>query len=155
MRALFYSVALISGAACSQQQAAEHELVMRSIETGVELPAGARALREYSRNYALRPDGKVMAVYVIPKPVKARESDYGCEVMLEDFESRPCTNAEDAEIAGQEDATADLFGQVNQSRWFDNYDDLPMILDGGCDLIEIIFDPQSQQIESTQCNGEV
>lgn len=154
MKALFYSVALISGAACSQPQASEHELVMRTIETAMELPAGARAIGEYSRNYALRPDGKVMAVYVIPKPLKARDSDYGCEVMLEDFGSRPCTDAEEAEIADQENATADLFGQANQSRWFDNYGDLPMILDGGCDLIEIIFDPQSQQIESTQCNGE-
>jgi len=154
MRALFYSVALVSGAACSQQQTSEHELVMQAIETAVELPAGARALGEYSRNYALRPDGKVMAVYVMPKPVKVRDSDYGCEVMLEDFASRPCTEAEKAEIAEREDAAADLYGQANQSRWFDNYGDLPMIVDGGCDLIVIIFDPQSQQVESTQCNGE-
>lgn len=155
MRALFSSVALISGAACSQPQASEHDLVMRAIETAVELPAGAKALKEYSRNYALRPDGKVIAVYVMPKPVKARDSDYyGCEVVLEDFESRPCTDAEKAKIAGQEDATADRFGDANQSRWFDNYGDLPMIVDGGCDLIEIIFDPQSRKIESTRCNGE-
>jgi hypothetical protein len=100
---------------------------MRAIDTAVELPAGAKALGEYSRNYEMRPDGKVMAVYVMPKPVKARDSDYGCEVMLKDFESRPCTDAEEAEIAGQEDVTADLFGQANQSRWFDNYSDLPMI----------------------------
>jgi len=86
--------------------------------------------------------------------VKVRDSDYGCEVMLEDFASRPCTEAEKAEIAEREDAAADLYGQANQSRWFDNYGDLPMIVDGGCDLIVIIFDPQSQQVESTQCNGE-
>lgn len=127
---------------------------MQAIETAVELPAGAKALGEYSRNYALRPDGKVIAVYVVPKAVKHRDSDYGCEVMLEDFESRPCTDAEEAKMAAQEDTTADLFGQANQSRWFDNYGDLPIIMDGGCDLIEIIFDPQSRQIESTQCNGE-
>ncbi len=127
---------------------------MRAVETAVELPAGARALGEYSRNYALPPDGWVMAVNVIPQPAKARESDYGCEVMLEDFESRPCTDAEKAKIEDQEGATRELFGQADQSRWFDNYRDLPMISDGGCDLIEIIFNPQSQQNESTQCNGE-
>ncbi|MDJ0978953.1 MAG: hypothetical protein QNI87_10490 [Erythrobacter sp.] len=154
MRVLFYSVALISGAACSQQQAPEHELVMRAIETAVELPNGARAFGEYSRNYALRPDGKVVAVYVMPWPMKARDSDYGCEVILKDLGSRPCTDAEKAEFAVQENANADLFGRANQSRWFDNYRDLPMILDGGCDLVTIIFDPKSQQIESMQCNGE-
>lgn len=154
MRRLFYTVALISGEACSQQQGSEHELITRAIETAVELPAGAKALEEYSRNYALRPDGKVMGIYVIPAPVEARDNDYGCEVMLEDFGSRPCTDAEKAEIAGREKATSDLFGQANKWRWFDNYRDLPMIVDGGCDLIEIIFDPQSQRIDSTRCNGE-
>lgn len=80
--------------------------------------------------------------------------DVGCEVMLENFESRSCTDAEEEEIAGRGKATADLFEQANKSRWFDDYRDLPMMFDGGCNLIEIIFDPQSQLIQSTRCNGE-
>lgn len=154
MRAVFYAIALVTGSACSQQQVSEQELIMRAIESAVQLPAGAEPLDEYSRNYALRPDGKVIGVYVLPRPAEARVSDVGCEVMLESFESRPCTDAEEAEIAGQEKATVDLFGQANQTRWFEDYRDLPMMLDGGCNLIEIIFDPQSQLIQSTQCNGE-
>ncbi len=127
---------------------------MRVIESAVELPVGAEALEEYSRNYALRPDGKVMAVYVTPLPTEARGSEDGCEVMLEDMDSRPCTEAEEAEIASNDEVMAASFGQADQSRWFDDYRDLPMIMDGGCSLIEIIYDPQSQLIESTQCNGE-
>ena len=80
--------------------------------------------------------------------------DIGCEVMLENFESRLCTDAEEVEIAGQERATVDLFGQADHTRWFDDYRDLPMVDHGGCDLIEIIFDPPSQLIQSTRCNGE-
>ncbi|GGA08977.1 hypothetical protein GCM10010923_19080 [Blastomonas marina] len=154
MKAVFYAIALVTGAACSQEQASEQELIMRAIESAVQLPAAAEPLEEYSRNYALRPDGKVIGVYVLPSPAEARVGDVGCEVMLENFESRPCTDAEEEEIAGREKATADLFGQANQSRWFDNHRDLPMMDDGGCNLIVIIFDPQSQLIQSTKCNGE-
>jgi hypothetical protein len=154
IRAVICFIALVTCAACSQQDASENESVMRAIEVAVELPAGARALEEYSRNYAMRPDGKVIGVFVIPRPKEERASELDCEVMLEDFDSRPCTDAEKAKVVAQAKATANLFGQANQSRWFDDHRELPMILDGGCDLIEIIFDPQSQLIESTECNGE-
>ena len=127
---------------------------MRAIEPAVQLPAGAETLEEYSRNYALRPDGKVVGVYVLPNSAEARVGDIGCGVMLENFESGLCKDAEEGEIAGQERATADLFGQANHTRWFDDYRDLPMVDDGGCHLIEIIFDPLSQLIQSTRCNGE-
>jgi hypothetical protein len=148
-------MALSSLAACSRQQASEHELMMQSIEPAVEVPPGAKTLGEYSRNSALRPDGTVMAVYVIPRPAEAHDSDYGCDVALGDLGVRPCTDAEEAEIAVGENAAAERSGQPNQSRWLDNYGDLPMILDVFCNLIEIIFDPQSQRIEITQCNGKV
>lgn len=154
MKAVFYAIALVTSAGISQEQASEQELTMRAIESAVQLPAGAKPLEEYSRNYASRPDGKVIGVYVLPMPTEAQVGDVGCEVMVENFDSRPCTDAEKAEIAGQEKATADLFGQANQTRWFEDYRELPMILDGGCDLIEIIFDPRSHLIQSAQCNGE-
>lgn len=154
MRGIFYAIALLSGAACSQEQASEHELVMRTIEAAVKLPAEAKALDKYSRNYALRPDGKVVGIYVIPRSTEGRASDDGCEVLLKDLGSRPCTDAEKKTIADEEKTAAELFGQANQSRWFDDYRDLPMILDGGCDQIEIVFDPRSRAIQSAQCNGE-
>lgn len=127
---------------------------MRAIETAVKLPAEAKALDNYSRNYALRPDGMVVAIYVIPRSTEGREGEDGCEVILKDLGSRPCTDAEKKKIADEERAAAELFGRANQSRWFDDYRDLPVILDGGCDQIEIIFDPNSRAIQSAQCNGE-
>ena len=127
---------------------------MRAIESAVKLPATAKTLEEYSRNYAFRPYGKVIAVYVIPRPAEQRGSEVGCEVMLENFGSRSCTHAEKVKIADQEKRTAERFGQANQSRWFGDYLELPMITDGGCSLIEIIYDPRSHRLQSTQCNGE-
>ena len=129
MRAVFYAIALTTSA--SQEQASEQEFIMRAIEAAVQLPAVAKALEEYSRNYASRPDGKVIGVYVLPMPTEAQVGDRGCEVMLENFDSRPCTDAEKAKGATREKASADLFGQSNQTRWFDDDRELPMILDGG------------------------
>lgn len=125
---------------------------MRAVESMVQLPAGAKPLEEYSRNYASLPDGKVIGIYVLPSTPETQRHDIGCEVALKRG-SRPCTDAEKAESAAQERATAKLFGQANQSRWFGDYRQLPIILDGGCELIEIIFDPSSQLIQSAQCNG--
>ncbi len=127
---------------------------MRAIESAVQLPSGAKPLEKYSRNYASRPDGKVIGVYVLPRLAEERVGDVGCEVMLENFKSRSCTDAEEAKIAGQEKAIEDRFGQANQARWFNDYRELPMIDDGGCNLIEIIFDPQFQIIQYARCNGE-
>ena len=154
MRAVLYAIALATSAGCSQEQASEQELIMRAIESAVQLPAGAKPLEEYSRNYASGPDGKVIGVYVLPRPTEAQVGDVGCDVMLENFDWRPCTDAEKAEGAAREKAAADLFGQANQTRWFDDYRELPMTLDGGCGLIQIVFDPQSKLIQSAQCNGE-
>ncbi|MFL9839489.1 hypothetical protein ABS767_00815 [Sphingomonas sp. ST-64] len=151
---IVFALALCGGAACSQQGASQQERVMRAIEKAVQLPAGARPLDQYSRNYASRPDGKIVGIYVISQPADAQASEDGCEVMLKDLGSRPCNEAEKAEIAGQEKAAADLFGQADQSRWFDDYRDLPRMLDGGCDLIEIVFDPKSHRVQSALCNGE-
>ena len=153
MKAVLYAIALTSSAGCSKEQASEQELIMRAIELAVHLPAGANPFEEYSRNYASLPDGKVIGIYVLPWTTEAKQDDIGCEVALKNFGSRPCTDAEMAESAAQEKATAKLFGQDNQTRWFDDYHELPMVLDGGCDLIEIIFDPQSHLIQSAQCSG--
>lgn len=128
---------------------------MLAIESAVTLPAGASPMEEYSRNYALRSDGKVVGIYVIPHNEDAASpEDYGCSVMLEGLGARPCTDAEEAELVSHETAMAEAFGQAGKSRWLEP-DELPMVMDGGCDLVEVIFDPRSKQVESARCNGEV
>ncbi|HUE79505.1 MAG TPA: hypothetical protein VMN38_07730 [Sphingomicrobium sp.] len=131
--------------------ASEHRTLMTFIENKVRLPDGARPIEEYSRNYARRPDGMIIGIYVTPhQPVAV---DEGCEVMLEDFESRPCSDAEVAELVQQDLDMAATYGKAGQSRWFDDYRDLPFISDGGCAQVEITFDPRSNEIERADCNG--
>ena len=127
---------------------------MQAIEAAVVVPEGAGALDEYSRNYAVGPDGKIVAVYVSPSEPLVTDEEDGCEVMLEDFESRPCTPEEVAEMVRDDQASAERMGKAGQSRWFDSYEDLPVVLDGGCGFIEIIYDPKTKRIERVECNGE-
>lgn len=116
MKAFIYAIALTAGAGCSQAEASEHELIIRAIESAVQLPAGTKPLQEYSRNYASLPDGKVIGIYVLPKTIEPQRDDVGCEVVLKNFGSRPCTEAELAEGVAREKASAELFGQANQTR---------------------------------------
>jgi hypothetical protein len=151
--AVMKGILAILALACSAQSS-EQTAIMRAIEASVVLPEGADALEEYSRNYAVGPDGRIMAYYVIPSDPIIADEDDGCEVMLEDLESRPCTSEEVAEMVRDDQARAARMGKVGQSRWFESYGELPLVLDGGCNFIEIIYDPQTKRIERVECNGE-
>lgn len=144
---------LVATSACAIQ-VSEDQRTMTLIERAVDLPEGSKPIEQYSRYYASRPDGKIIAIYVLPiEPPTDEVEDYGCEVMLEDFESRPCNEDEIAEMAQQDEAAASIFDVADKSRWFDNYLELPAIMDGGCSQVTIIFDPSSKDIESADCNG--
>jgi hypothetical protein len=156
MKLILASMLSLASTGANAAPLAEHKALMGQIESTVQLPEGARSIDQYSRNYALRADGKVVAIFVIPpEPIWNGSEGFGCEVMLEDFTSRPCTEEEIAETKQQDAVTAMRFGAADESRWFDDYRELPTILDGGCMQIEIIFDPRSKQIESAECNGFV
>ena len=70
---------------------------MDKIEQTVTLPKGAKPLSAYGRNYAFSGPNKVVATYLIPLP--PLDLSEGCEVMLKDFSSRPCTEKEIEESA--------------------------------------------------------
>lgn len=127
---------------------------MHGIEEAVVLPEGARPLDAYSRNYALQPDGKVIAVFVIPGEKGGVAEGAGCEIMLENGDARPCTEAELAEDKAFDEALANAQGEAGQSRWFDDRLELPAVNGGGCGVVTIIYDPRSKQIESAECNGD-
>lgn len=127
---------------------------MRAIEAAVVLPEGASALDAYSRNYALQSDGKVIAVFVIPREKGGVAEGAGCEIMLENGDARPCTEAELAEDKAFDEALANAQGEAGQSRWFDDRLELPAVNGGGCGVVTIIYDPRSKQIESAECNGD-
>lgn len=127
---------------------------MLAIEAAVVLPEGASALDAYSRNYALQSDGKVIAVFVIPREKGGVAEGAGCEIMLENGDARPCTEAELAEDKAFDEALANAQGKAGQSRWFDDRLELPAVNGGGCGVVTIIYDPRSKQIESAECNGD-
>ena len=74
---------------------------------------------------------------------------------LADFQFRPCTIEEIDEIKQQNLVAAARFGLENESRWFAHHLKLPIINDGGCDQIEIVFDPPTGKVESAVCNESV
>ncbi|MBH0115214.1 hypothetical protein I5E68_19970 [Novosphingobium sp. YJ-S2-02] len=154
MKLIVASMLFIALTGAATVPVSEQQALMVQIESSVKLPVGASSIDQYSRNYALRPDGKVVAVFVIPPEPTWNDSEgIGCDVMLEDFTSRPCTEEEIAESKQQDAATAARFGAADEARWFDDYRELPGFLDGGCSQVEIIFDPRSKQIERAECNG--
>ena len=148
---------LLTGCANSSPSASpEHQTVFETIEANVRLPAGAFPLDRYSRNYAKRPDGKFVATYIVPfTSLQHDEGDLGCDVMLEDFGSRPCSEAEIAESHHRDLQYAKSYGTAGETRWFDNYLEMPFINDGGCLQIDIVFDPLTSVIESVKCNGAI
>ena len=125
---------------------------MRVIEAAVVLPKGARPLDAYSRNYALQPDGKVIAVFVIPREKGGVADGAGCEIMLQNGDARPCTEAELAEDKAFDEALANAQGEAGKSRWFDDRLELPAVNGGGCGVVTIIYNPRSKQVESAECN---
>ncbi|MDH7971113.1 hypothetical protein QH494_02875 [Sphingomonas sp. AR_OL41] len=112
---------------------------MKAIDATVHLPHKAYPLRKYARFYALRPDGKIAALFYAntksKRPAGRFCSSDGPEGKLQ---SIPCP--------------ADDRPEANEQRWV-NYNELPLIFDGGCGVIDIIYNPQSAEIEETACHG--
>jgi hypothetical protein len=42
---------------------------------------------------------------------------------------------------------------TGQARWIADENDLPEIMDGGCSMIRVVYDPRAKTIESVGCNG--
>ena len=128
--------------ACTTTEERQHNELMDVIEARVKLPDGARPLSEYARHYAADEKGFVVGVYA--PGYRAPGPDETCEELLEDMTSRqvPCVEAEgDRLLSGQR-------------QWVGNTDKLPLIMDGGCGVITVIYDPRAGVIKSATCNGE-
>lgn len=99
-------------------------------------------LSSYARYYAFEDDGLVKGIYVpgyhAPNPHDT------CEELLADFTTRavPCP----PEIGGNR-----LL--AGQRAWVERTK-LPLVLDGGCSVVTVIYDPKADRVESVTCNGE-
>lgn len=128
--------------ACATPEERQHNKLMDVIEARVKLPDGARPLSEYARHYAVDQKGLIVGVYA--PGYRAPGPDETCEELLEDMTSRqvPCVETErDRLLSGQR-------------QWVGDTDKLPLIMDGGCGVITVIYDPKAGVVKSTNCNGE-
>jgi len=143
MKTRFYVAMALLLTACATPEQQGRDLLTDRIEDGVKLPEGARPLAKYARYYAFDENGLVVGVYV-PGYV-APNPDDGCEELLDDFTTRtvPCPSEAygDRVLAGQR-------------AWVGGKDKLPLIMDGGCSVITVIYDPKAGEVKSTYCNGQ-
>jgi len=157
---LFSIISILGALTSCTSNISDQKRIMRTIEAHIQLPEGARPIEAYSRNYARLPDHKILAVFIEPfEPSRIDETeDYGCEILGDfdengELESRPCTEDEIEETNEMEETISESHGNANGSRWFKNSHDLPVMDDGGCSLIEVIFDLRSDSFDSIMCNG--
>lgn len=121
----------------------ENARMASAIDAALTLPDGAAPIDSYARYYSVRPDGKIQATYVVAASEDApKPADYGCTEITSDDQLKdiPCP-ADDSPRAGDQ-------------RWV-NSDEIPIVDDGGCLIINILYDPSSNRVEAADCNGSL
>ncbi len=139
MKLIALAVIFVAAQAATYPSPREKVRLMNAIDAAVHLPRKAHPLNKYARFYALRPDGKIAALFDANTKTK-RPKDWVCSTYGPNgkLQSIPCP--------------PDDRPRANEQRWV-NYRDLPLILDGGCGVIAIVYNPQSAKIEETACHG--
>ena len=127
----------------SSPPSAEAEL-MDKIERQVKLPAGAEPLARYARYYALDRQGQVLGVYLIPFSYDIGPDD-GCSEVTANFELK------DTSCPPEASQVHNL--KAGQRRWLARDKGLPVVNDGGCSVVNVVFDRQKGTVEDVFCNG--
>lgn len=127
----------------SREQRRQVQL-MDEIEAGIPIPRGASALTAYARFYAFDADGKVAARYIVPPPT-ILSPDGKCSEVLSNGRWRrgncpPIGPWADGARAGER-------------RWFADRNRMPIMFDGGCAQVNILYDPRTRRFERVSCNG--
>ncbi|MFY7745686.1 MAG: hypothetical protein ACOVQY_09670 [Erythrobacter sp.] len=126
--------------------AAEQSAVIKRIEASIGLPPSAASMDEYSRNYGMRGDGKVLGVYAKRRNLSV--SDDICKGCTEEQRQERQRLAKETE-----DWWVERYAPTGESRWIGNFDDYPSLMDGGCLQIQVIYDLAKQHVEGVWCNG--
>ena len=122
-------LALLATAAAPVPPSARERAVMDAIERSIVLPQKAWPFAAYGRNYAWSDTTHVVATYILPSlPSDPRE---GCDLLTDDFKTRPCTPEENAEMDRQETQFLTAETPAGHRRWFAQPIDLPSMSDGG------------------------
>lgn len=152
MRTRLSFIPLVLLAASCTAPPSREQVLMEEIERTIRLPSDADPLQSYSRHYAFHSSEMVEAVYVTPyAPPDLRE---GMEVMTANG-SRPATPQEIAETEASDALSREQWGEAGKRYWHSTKDAFPMISDGGCDQISILYDVAAKRFETIGCNGEV
>jgi hypothetical protein len=136
-------------AGCADGTAAprdDREQLMDRIEASAALPDRASPLSAYGRYYASLPEGRVMAVYLIPpkRPDPAASCWTG---------GRPCTEKHRKDVHRRLMDVYDRHAKPGERRWVDDVDALPQLMDGGCQQVTIQYDIAMDEIIRISCNG--
>lgn len=124
---------------------------MNEIERTIVLPKEARPLSAYGRNYAFSGRDNVIAIYLVPsRPIDANE---GCDVMLKDFSSRPCTKREVQEMKKTDARGVAAQTPPGKRRWYGDAKSLPSISDGGCTQVTVEYSISRHRVLFITCNG--
>lgn len=118
-----------------------HSQLIREIDAAVVVPKDAQPLRKYAGYFAIRPDGKIEVFYDADvRDGIHRWPTEGCSEIAHDdtLVDVPC-GLDDRPVSGER-------------RWV-NYDDMPDAADGGCSIINVVYDPTAHRVTSVFCNG--
>ncbi|MES2058194.1 MAG: hypothetical protein V4564_19820 [Pseudomonadota bacterium] len=120
--------------------ARERVRLMDAIDTTVRLPIGARPLQQYARFYSVRPDGKIAVLFDADTKTK-RPKGYRCSLLMPDgsFKKVQCP--------------PDTRPEANERHWV-KPSEMPLIFDGGCGVIDMLYDPRTAKVEQIACHGE-
>lgn len=118
--------------------------LMDRIEKSVDLPQGASALNHYARYYAKVEDGHIRAIYL--RPYEEKDPNDSC--------SRVGIDGELEDVPCPEPDVSYPILKSGQRIWLDDQENLPFLLDGGCQLVEVKYDSVTMSFESVRCNGE-
>ena len=131
--------------ACSTATKQAH--LMEEIEQKVQLPKGAEPLNAYVRFYTFSDRGKVLARWVVPEANEPQPGDGCAEVVLSETETRlrdiPCDPPRPWPPEGR----------AGESRWVEHEKNMPVMMDGRCRQINIMFDLGTRKVEHAFCNG--
>jgi hypothetical protein len=134
------------------------EALMDEIERAIVLPRGAQPMNRYGRNYASSGPDRVVATYLMPPPPLHLQG--GCEVVLKDLTSRPCTKSEivasakwNADAVKSNALRIAAQSPAGERRWYNNARSLPFINEGGCMQVWVEYDTKNHRVVALSCNG--
>jgi len=130
--------------------AAQRQLLMEEIERSVRLPREAYPLRDYARHYTLIGPTKVTAVYVTQHATVDPDRIAG---MIVGDSWRPLTPQEIVTMKAEKAAAEARWGTAGKRYWRDGTDDFPVMDDGGCEQVNILYDTAAKRFDYAMCNG--